>query len=332
MPLIAEYGLFLAKTLTILLAVVFGALALTVLVGRGRQPRRDRLEVRRLNQHYERLRDAIDSQLLDKKAYRAQRKARAKTRKKGQAQDRPRVFVLDFHGDIRASRVEALREEITALLAVATERDEVVVRLESPGGLVPHYGLAASQLARVRERGIRLTVTVDRMAASGGYLMACVADRLLAAPFAMIGSIGVVAQVPNFHRLLKRHDIDYEMLTAGEYKRTLTTFGEITDKGRDKAKDELEEIHDLFKTFIRRHRADLDVNRVATGEVWLGERALELRLVDAVTTSDDYLLQRSLEAELLLLRFHRHAPLRKRLSLSLENALLGVRRLLAAGN
>ncbi len=319
MDFLQQYGLFLAKTITLLAAVLIAAAGLATIGARGRQRPRERLEVTLLNERLDELRDTLQHKLLDRKSLRRLLKARAKERKALDKSGKPRIFVLDFHGDIKASQVENLRQEITAILTVAEPKDEVVVRLESSGGLVPHYGLAASELARLRGRVRQLTVIIDRIAASGGYLMACVADRILAAPFAIIGSIGVVAQMPNFHRLLKRHDIDYELITAGKYKRTLTMFGENNDEGREKFRQELEETHHLFKDFIRRHRPGLNVEAVATGEYWLGEKALELKLVDAITTSDDYLLNASADAELLHLRFHHKQPLSKRLSLTLES-------------
>jgi serine protease SohB len=207
------------------------------------------------------------------------------------------VFVLNFHGDIRASALASLREEVTAVLTVAQPEDEVMLRLESSGGLVHAYGLAAAQLLRIRDRRLKLTVAVDKVAASGGYLMACVADRIIAAPFAILGSIGVIAQLPNFNRLLKKHDIDYEQFMAGEYKRTVTLFGENTDKGRHKFQEEIEATHALFKDFVRNHRPQLDLDQVATGEYWYGTRALEHRLADELRTSDDYLLDASAGAE-----------------------------------
>jgi serine protease SohB len=218
------------------------------------------------------------------------------------------VFVLDFHGDMMASAVASLREEISAVLQVARDGDEAMLRLESAGGAVEGYGLAASQLARLRERKIPLTVAVDKVAASGGYLMACVGDRILAAPFAVVGSIGVVGQLPNFNRLLKKHDVEYELHTAGEFKRTLTLFGENTDEGRAKFRETLEDAHALFKAYIAQYRPQVELARVATGEHWFGTRALELKLVDRISTSDDWLLERSKAADLLELRYRRHRP------------------------
>jgi serine protease SohB len=322
MPLLQEYGLFLAKAVTIVVAILITVGGIAALGARSRHRPRERLEVTKLNERYQEMESRLEHKLLGKKALQQRLKARKKERKQA-PQGRRRVYVLDFHGDIKASQVENLRQEVTSILTVAQPEDEVVVRLESGGGLVPNYGLGASELARLRGRVKQVTVSIDRIAASGGYLMACVADRILCAPFAIIGSIGVVAQLPNFHRLLKKHDIDYELLTAGQFKRTVTVFGENTSEGREKFKQELEDTHALFKDYIRRHRSGLDVDRVGTGEYWLGERALELKLVDTLQTSDDYLLSSAKEADLYHVRFHRKQPLGRRLSLSLESLLRG---------
>jgi serine protease SohB len=214
------------------------------------------------------------------------------------------IFVLNFDGDIKASAVTALREEITAILNVAGKQDEVLVRIESSGGMVHAYGLAAAQLARIRQQDIPLIVTVDKVAASGGYLMACIADKILAAPFAIIGSIGVIVQLPNFHRLLKEKNVDFEQITAGNFKRTLTLFGENTEAGREKCHHEIEEIHGLFKNLIHDNRPGVDIDKVATGEHWLAKQAIEFKLVDELRTSDDYLLEQSKTANLFEVNYH----------------------------
>lgn len=320
MELLQEYGLFLAKTVTLLLALGV-AVAVIGGAGRGRARHREYLEVEPLNRRYRDMARRIDQGLAPRRRrLRALRERRGGEGgpKRGRAR-LPRLFVLDFEGDLRASAADTLREEVSAILAAARSDDEVLLRLESPGGTVPGYGLAASQLARLRKRGIRLTVSVDRVAASGGYLMACVADRIVAAPFAVIGSIGVVGQVPNFRGLLRRHDIDFELHTAGEHKRTLTLFGENTDEGRAKFRQSLQEVHELFKGHIARHRPKLDLEHVATGEHWLGERALELGLVDDLGTSDDILLERRERMDLVALRYRRPRPFRRRLALTLES-------------
>ncbi|EXS29097.1 MULTISPECIES: protease SohB [Acinetobacter] len=227
-----------------------------------------------------------------------------------------KIFVLDFKGDIQASAVENLREEITLILATAKAgRDRIVVRLESPGGMVHGYGLAAAQLVRLRDAGFHLTICVDKVAASGGYMMACIANEIIAAPFAIVGSIGVVAQVPNFNRLLKEHNVDFELYTAGQYKRTVTMFGENTPEGKAKFEEELQQTHVLFKHFVEKYRPQLNVDKVATGEHWYGEDALDLNLVDKLKTSDEYLLALLPQHDVYVINTRKKATLGEKLGL-----------------
>ena len=294
--------------------VVFATIALTsaflFVLLRPRRAPRSGLRVKRLNRRIEALGDALRAQTMPKKDLRKLLKARKKA---GKGADKPNVFVVDFKGDLFATAVASLREEVSAITAVAGKQDEVVVRLESAGGAVPHYGLAAAQLSRLRERGIHVTACIDRIAASGGYMMACVADQIVAAPFAIIGSIGVVAQVPNLHRFLEKHDVDFQEMTAGEFKRTVSVFGEITERGRKKFQEELEDTHQIFKEFVKAQRPKLDLDRVSTGEHWLARRGLDLGLVDQLRTSDEYLVGRAAEANLYEVAFEKPRSLRERL-------------------
>ncbi|WP_374368356.1 protease SohB [Stutzerimonas sp.] len=325
MEFFSEYALFLAKTFTLLVALLALLVVVAALRSKGRGQGGE-LQVHKLNEFYQELRQRLQQQVLDKPALKALRKEeerQAKARKK-QENDRQRIYVLDFQGDIRASAADSLRHEVTALLSMARPEDEVVVRLESPGGMVHGYGLAASQLARIRQAGIPLTVCVDKVAASGGYMMACIANRVLAAPFAILGSIGVVAQLPNVHRLLKRHDIDFEVLTAGQYKRTLTVFGENTEQGREKFQQDLETTHALFKAFVARYRPQLNIEAIATGEVWLGQDALARQLVDQLGTSDEYLAQRANEADVYQLHYVQRKSLSERVGLAAAGSVDGL--------
>ncbi|MGR3984201.1 MAG: protease SohB [Gammaproteobacteria bacterium] len=311
MEFLIEYALFFAKAATVALAALIIIAALAALGQRRGKAAESRIDITDLNKEYEEMERALCAALLSPKELKQKQKNEKKEkskvdkkrRKKKADGGRKRIFVLDFAGDIHASAVASLRREISALLTMAGGGDEVVVRLESGGGVVHGYGLGASQLRRIRERGIPLTVTVDKVAASGGYMMACVANQIVAAPFAVIGSIGVLAQIPNLHRLLKKHEIDFEQLYAGEFKRTLTLFGENTDKARAKMQQELEETHGLFKDYVKSQRPGLDIDALATGEHWLGTRALELGLVDKLQTSDDYLMAAREDARLILLRY-----------------------------
>jgi len=321
-----DYALFFLKFATV---VVLIALALVAIFEARKSAQHlgneGEIQVTKLNDVLHDLQLGIKQAMLSedefKKLQKAEAKAKKEELKKGNTANKPQVFVLDFEGDIKASAGENLRNEITAILAVANKNDEVVIRLESSGGMVHSYGFAASQLARIRSADIALTVCVDKVAASGGYMMACIGNKILAAPFAILGSIGVVAQLPNFNRLLKKHDVDFEMHTAGQYKRTLTIFGENTQDGREKFRQELEIIHTQFKEFVGQFRPSLNVEQVATGETWLGRQAIENNLIDEVTTSDAYLMQRGKEANLLHIKYSKKKKLAERLGFSAGNVL-----------
>ncbi|WP_371988875.1 protease SohB [Vibrio amylolyticus] len=307
MEFLLDYGLFLAKIATVVVAII-AILVIAKGVSSKGSAAKGELEITNLTeQHKERV-EQLEHHLHDEAFIKARDKAEKKSEKeKNKSREKdikkavkegeldskrePHLFVLDFNGSIDAKEVASLREEVTAILAVAREGDEVLLRLESGGGMVHGYGLASSQLDRIKAAGLPLSISVDKVAASGGYMMACIADKIISAPFAIVGSIGVIAQLPNFNKLLKKHDIEFEQLTAGEYKRTLTMFGENSDKAREKFKQELEETHGLFKDFIRERRPDLDLEKVATGEHWFGTQAKELGLVDEIKTSDDVVVE-----------------------------------------
>ena len=321
MEFLFEYLMFLAQAVTVVVALLIVISSLASLGSREQvKGDRGRLTVKKINDLLKNLRHTLEASTMDpdlaKKARKKEIKEEAKKskeleklRKKEQKEQKEtngegssaegqsesisekekKAFVIEFDGDVKASALDNLRLEITAILTMANQDDEVIVCLESPGGMVHSYGLAASQLSRIRSKGIPLTVAVDKVAASGGYLMASVANKIIAAPFALIGSIGVVAQIPNVHKLLKKNDVDVELLTAGKYKRTLSVFGENTDEGREKFKEELEDVHMLFQEFVTNNRPVVNIDEIATGEAWYGKRALDLNLVDELLTSDEYL-------------------------------------------
>ncbi len=298
MDFLVNYGLFLAKAVTIVFFIVV-VVALIASIAQKKPSEDDQIEIKNLSKKFADIKALMQSSVLSKKELKAFKKEHKQASKKAadKGHDK-RVFVLNFVGNIKASGVKHLRKEITALLAIATPADEVVVCLENAGGLVHEHGLAASQLQRIRQRDIPLTVAVDKVAASGGYMMACVADHIVAAPFSVLGSIGVLAQMPNFNKLLEKHGIEYEQIKAGELKRTLTMFGKNTDEDRTHFTQQMQETHDLFKQFVADNRGQLDIEKVATGEHWLGKKALELNLVDELLTSDDYLLNKSEHADI----------------------------------
>ena len=349
MDFLINYGLFLAKTITFVVALII-VVGFVVSAGmKGQHEDKGHIEVKRINEKYEEMLDDLKSVVLEESDLKAEEKQRKKEQKEKQKalkksakakksaekkstksavedaevaeEIKQRVYILDFIGDIKASATEELRKVITAVLAIARKEDEIVLRLESQGGMVHSYGLASSQLARITSKEIPLTICVDKVAASGGYMMACVANKIIAAPFAILGSIGVVAQIPNFHKLLKKNNIEYETLTAGEYKRTLTMFGENTDKGRKKFVEDLEDTHVLFKEFISQHRPNVNIEEVATGEIWFGTRAQDKSLIDAVSTSDEYLFSKIDSADLFEVSFQHKKTLAEKFGISIEMAM-----------
>lgn len=343
----ASYGLFLLKVITFVVAILIVVFAIAMLGSRGRKSGSEgRIEITKLNEQLDDMKEALSFSLLDDEAQKlaakekkaeekAERKANKAAAKKAKKQrgdgetvvpepKKDRVYVIDFDGDIRASQVENMRREISAILTAAGENDEVVLRLESGGGMVTSYGLAASQLDRIKDQKVPLTICVDKVAASGGYMMACVADKLIAAPFAVLGSIGVVAQIPNFHRLLKQFNIDFEMLTAGKYKRTLTMFGENTDEGREKFVEDIERIHAQFKTYVNDRRPVLDIEEIATGEIWSGQDVLDNALADELQTSDAYLMGKCEDSEVIKVKYKKKKKMAERFSIGVQNTADGL--------
>jgi serine protease SohB len=332
-----EYGLFLAKAITFIVTVATIIIVVIALSSKQKN-KKGEIELTDISEQLKETKKSIEEQLLtslqlkarhkkEKKEQKEKDKLAKKLAKEGdQTSSLAQLYVIDFKGSIDAKEVSSLREEVTAILSVANQNDEVFVRLESGGGMVHGYGLASSQLQRLKDNNIPLTIAVDKVAASGGYMMACIADKIISAPFAILGSIGVIAQIPNFNKVLKKHDIEFEQLTAGDYKRTLTMFGENDDKGREKFKQELQETHDLFKHFVSDHRPSIDIEKVATGEHWYGLQAIELNLVDTISTSDDYLLSQLDNRHIVKIKYAQRKKLADKLghgaSLALENSLL----------
>ena len=335
--ILTGYGIFILEILTILL-LILAIVSLVISYRQNNKSKIGELEIKDLSEEFDHqvrvLRDFNLSEeelkqqaKAEKKAEKQKAKKRKEKLKKGETLDDEKkscVYVLDFHGDISASETTALREEISAILNVATPKDEVLLRLESPGGIVNDYGFAASQLSRLKQKGIKLTIAVDKVAASGGYMMACVADKIVSAPFAVIGSIGVVAQIPNVHRLLKKYDVDVDVMTAGEFKRTVTVLGENTEKGKQKFQQELEETHQLFKQFVAQNRPHLDVDKVATGEHWFGQQALALQLVDELATSDDIILEKMKDKSVIAVKYKVKKPLLQKIGKQAEECIEGI--------
>ena len=344
MEYLIQYGMFLAKVATVVIAIiiVIGAIAASG-NKQKKSGKKGVIKVTPLNDHLDDMKEVLRQSVLEKdelqhvhKSEKKQAKLEHKEKQKSNkealkqsaeseegadavtASRKKRVYVLNFTGDIAAEEVSSLREEITAVLSFAEPSDEVLLRLESPGGMVHAYGLASSQLVRIKNKNIPLTICVDKVAASGGYMMACLADRLVVAPFSIIGSIGVLVQLPNFHRALKKHDVDYEIISAGEFKRTLTQFGEITQKGRDKVQEDVETMHEIFKQWIKDHRPSVDIDKISTGETWVGMQAKERYMVDEIKTSDECIVAACESSDVFEVEYEIHKTIQDKLGAVLQ--------------
>ena len=321
MDFIAQYGVFLLKVITIVTAILLPILMI-INSSKGKSvSEKGHLQIKNLSDQFENMGFAIQATLMAPKALKKFRKELHKKKKKEEknpAKDQQSVFVLNFNGDIQASEVDKLKHEINAILVSDTKCKEVVLKVESGGGSAYAYGLCAAELKRLVDNKIKLTVCIDKVAASGGYLMSCVATKIVAAPWALVGSIGVIAQMPNINKLLKKNLVDFEMHTAGEFKRTLTVFGENTEEGRSKFKSELEDLHIIFKDFVKDNRPEIDTSVVATGEVWQGEKALAVGLIDEISTSDDYLVKLSKKFKLFQIDYIEKKNLSERFAFAAE--------------
>ena len=329
MEFLYEYGLFIAKAVTIVIAILLVVGGVVGLISKQKQPKGN-LEIDSISERLDDIKDNVNHLICskdelkkkNKEQKKADKAAKKEAKHKGDNDEKGNLYVIDFNGSMDAHEVDNLREEVTAIICIAKPKDEVLVRLESGGGVVHGYGLAASQLQRLKDKDIPLTVAVDKVAASGGYMMACVADNVLAAKFAIIGSIGVIAQIPNFNKLLKKNDIEFEQHTAGQFKRTLTMFGENSDEGREKFRDELEDVHQMFKGFVQEHRPALAIDKVATGEYWYGSKALDLGLVDTVQTSDDFLLNANNDKKIYSVKYSVKKNLAEKFGISVTKGVV----------
>lgn len=290
MDYLYDISLFFLKSLIIVVGLLVVILIPMIQSQKRKAGKKKKLELENLKNRFKPYIQEFHQAHMNKKKYKNYLKQLKKKEPIESEKEKPNSFLISFTGDKMATQVESLRDEVSLILNIAKPEDEVILLLESPGGAVASYGLAASQLVRLRDR-LKLTICVDTVAASGGYLMASTGHQIISAPFALVGSIGVLFQTPNIHEFLKKRDISFEEITAGKYKRTITPFGKITEEKKQKLQEQIDLVYFQFKNFLKKYRENLDFEKVATGEVWLGAEALKLHLVDKIQCSDDYIME-----------------------------------------
>ncbi len=218
----------------------------------------------------------------------------------------PRLAVLRFQGlrDLNASGDQRLSEAIDEVLVNRDHFEEAVVIIDSPGGTTHGYGHAYALLERLSASGLKVTACIDRIGASGGYLMALPADRILAGPFAIVGSVGVVAGIPNVKRLLEEKGVSYRLFVAGDKKRVVHFADDDGPEVREYMDEKLAGIHTQFLQAVEKHRGDrVKLDEVRSGDHWSAEESVEkgLGLVDELQTSAEYLLERNREVALVMI-------------------------------
>ena len=252
------------------------------------------------------------------------------------------VIILEvqtFNNDMDTV-VENLRDSVSFILAQYNDKKkrldmgeqiEIVVCIESPGGVVQDFGLAADQLKRLKEVGMArndllLTVCVDKIAASGGYMMACQASpgQLIAAPFSVIGSIGVLREVTNIHDVLEKYGVRPLLLKAGNAKVPLTQTTKVTEESIAIVQKNLDKVHEAFRELVSDARGESiseNFEDVTNGDIFLGKDAAELGLIDRVMTSDEYISEKVQKGDRVL-RLHKYDRSRAGLRLSPLDLLL----------
>lgn len=235
---------------------------------------------------------------------------------------RKTAVLLSFNGDINATEVIEFGRAVSMIVQMKDLVSEVYIIINSGGGVVNGYGLLASEIERLHYSEIETYALIDQVAASGGYMAACVANHVVAAPFAYIGSIGVVSEMPNFNQILSDNGINIEQHTAGKSKRTVTPLGKITDEDRNEFKKKLERIHRSFINHVSHYRNinDADENKnsiIFSGDYWIAEETveLELGLVDEISTSQEFLLDKMKEYNIIEITFQENKTKKSKLSL-----------------
>ena len=224
--------------------------------------------------------------------------------------DKSNLYYLEFEGDIQASEAAKLKQEILVCLQVAKPTDVFLILVESSGGSVSNYGDLYSVMEMIKKRGHTLWVAIDRVAASGGYLISLPADKIFATPFALIGSIGVLSEVPNFGGLLDKYGVKMEEYTAGERKMNISMFRENGEEQKEHHRKKLGKIHELFKAQLVKYRGGLiekkgvDIGELMEGDFWMGENAFELGLVDELKSSVEILLDEKDHFNILKVNYH----------------------------
>lgn len=312
--ILTSYAIFFLKIITIIILLLTTIIICLILITNKDN---NYIKIKNINKKYITLKKLFLSKISKKIERKNLIKEENLTKTKN-------LFVLHFNGDINASDINNLKDILSIIILNKTHVDEVLIKLTSNGGIVTNYGLAASQLKRLKNENINLTISIDTIAASGGYMMACVANKIIASHFSIIGSIGVLGIIPNINKILTKNNIEIEYHTSGKYKKTLSIIGENTEIGRKKFIESLENTHFLFKNFVKENRSQINIEEIATGEYWYGVDALKLNLIDKIQTSDEYIIENLNNANIYEIKLSEKINIKNKIKENIHNILFNI--------
>ncbi|CAB3976441.1 protease SohB [Candidatus Azoamicus ciliaticola] len=316
--ILTDYTIFFLKIITIIILLLLTIITCLIII---KNKDNKYIEIKNINKKYITLKKMFLSEILKK----TEKKNIIKNINKEEKIIKTKnLFILNFNGDINASDINNLKDILSILILNKKYVDEVLIKLTSNGGIVTNYGLAATQLKRLKNENINLTISIDTIAASGGYMMACVANKIIASHFSIIGSIGVLGIIPNINKMLNKNNIEIEYHTSGKYKKTLSVIGENTEIGRKKFIESLENTHFLFKNFVKENRSQINIDEIATGEYWYGIDALKLNLIDKIQTSDEYIMENLNNTKIYEIKLNEKTNIKNKIKENIHNILFNI--------
>ena len=203
--------------------------------------------------------------------------------------DRKSVSVVRLSGVIANGPRAGISDQACAPLLEAAFRkgkpSAVALVINSPGGSPVQSSLIGSRIRRLAaEHDVPVYAFVEDVAASGGYWLACAADKIYLDESSIVGSIGVISASFGAHEFLNRQGFERRVYTAGKSKSMLDPFRPENPEDVERLKGSLEQIHEVFKTHVTSRRggrlaSDQDL---FTGEIWLGQKAIDVGLADHI--------------------------------------------------
>ncbi|WP_343192796.1 S49 family peptidase [Buchnera aphidicola (Taiwanaphis decaspermi)] len=292
MEFIYSYILFIIKTLSVLFFLhLFSKIIIIYILKKNDIYLNNTLKVELLNNHYKKLKN--DLSFFQKKKIINQKNVYNK---------KSNLYILDYNDKIKKNKIKKLREEISSIILVAKKNDEVLLRLENTSDIVYEYGLVIAQLQRLRKKGIKLIISIDKIVSNGGYIIACVADHISASPFSIIGPINIVVNIPNIDKYTQTSNLNNQLNDCNTFTK-LTLIKNNTKIYVNKIFNKLDIKKYIRNSFIKDMRPSLNLNKIFNQNYWIGENAINEKLIDSINTSDDILFSKKDTHNLLKIKY-----------------------------